>query len=178
MKFLAGIFLFLFFVSASAQQGLQMDIPEMDSTSTAAERQLMYQQLISGNTAPLLTGFNTQLPDFNFWGEFQKRYTLNFDFYPLASAMDFVSPFHFNTLHMPFFHNGEILSEAAYKLGENFVLGGYSYGANSVFSAPLPNQGASYFDTYGSTLFMQYKVSKNFKIETRINVNRHQGPGF
>lgn len=178
MRYILVILFILATLTTNAQQGLQMELPEMDTTQANVERQLLYRQLISGNTAPLLQGFNTQLPAFDFLGEFQKRYSLNFDFYPLASEVHLMAPFHFNTLYMPFFHNGEILSEAAYKLGDNFVLGGYSYGANSVFSAPLPNQGSSYFDTYGSTLFMQYKVSKNFKIETRINVNRNQGPGF
>jgi hypothetical protein len=78
----------------------------------------------------------------------------------------------------PFYQNGMVLSEGAYNFGGKFTFGGFSYGTNSVMSAPLPNQ-MNKFDNYGSTLFMQYKVSKNFKIETRVNINQGGGyPGF
>ena len=79
---------------------------------------------------------------------------------------------------IPFFRNGRILSSAEYKMGDRFTFGGFSYGANSIFSVPSFNPVNNKFDIYGSTLFLQYKISKNFKIETRVNVNKGPGPGF
>ena len=57
-------------------------------------------------------------------------------------------------------------------MADKFKIGGFSYGANSVFSAPFPNQGLNNYDYRGATMFMQYKVSKNFKIETSVNVQQ------
>jgi hypothetical protein len=76
----------------------------------------------------------------------------------------------------PFLQNETVFSGASYQINDRFTLGGYSFGANSVFSAPFPNQGMNNFDVRGSTMFLKYNVSKNFKIETRVNVT--QGPGF
>lgn len=177
-----GLFFILFFVlclSSAAQQGLQMDFTEIDSTEMELQRQLEYHQLITGSFNDNLLSSGLELPELNIQEEYRKRYTLNLDFAALPefkfagfSTGAFTTP-------LPFYYNAEVLSQEAYKLSDKFVIGGFSYGANSVFSAPLPNQNKSYFDTYGSTMFMQYKVSKNFKIETRVSVGKHNGPpGF
>lgn len=81
-------------------------------------------------------------------------------------------------LFSPFLRNSAIFSQGSFRLGDKFTVGGYSFGANTVFTAPFPNQGMNNFDVRGSTLFMEYKVSKNFRIGTQINVIREQGPGF
>ena len=86
--------------------------------------------------------------------------------------------FHLGVKDSPFYQNGTILSQAAYQLSDKFTMGGYSYGTNSIFAAPNANPRANKFNNYGSTLYMQYKVSKNFKIETRVNVSQGGGPGY
>lgn len=165
-------------LSSAAQQGLQMEFGEIDSTELQLQRNLEYHQFVMGTFGSDLFLNEIKLPEFNARQEYQQRYTMSFNFLPLAkSAFIGLSPGTF-TGFSPFYYNGQILSDAAYKLGDKFVVGGFSYGANSVISSPLSNQNGSYFDNYGSTMFMQYKVSKNFKIETSISVNQNRGPGF
>lgn len=161
-------------------QQLQGLIPlETDSVQLELDRQREYRQLLSGSAENSLLIGQPALPGFNEQFEFNKRYSFHFDF----NAFNGQTFSGFSTgsgipLYSPFYRNGMVLSEASYQLGNRFVLGGFSYGANSLFSAPFPNQGLNRFDSYGSTLFMQYKVSKNFKIETRVNVSQGNHPGF
>jgi len=175
-KYLTILFLFFLFGSM-AQQGLQMDFCEIDSTELEAHRQLEYTQFVNGTFGNNFLIGDMELPKFNPTQVYQQQYKIVFETLPLNN--------YFGAFLMggstgvsPFYYNGQILSDAAYKIGDKFVVGGFSYGANSVFSSPLPHQNGSYFDTYGSTMFMQYKVSKNFKIETSISVNQNRGPGF
>jgi hypothetical protein len=140
-----------------------------DSASIQLKRQIEYRQLVSGELLPPenIIAF----PKFDFNSGIDQRYTIglthgfnnglaNYSYFSAATTSPYFSPF---------YGNGMILSEGAYQLGSKFVLGGYSYGINSPFFAPLPNA-SNKFDRYGSTLYMQYKVGKNFKIETRFNV--------
>uniref|UniRef100_UPI0032176C79 hypothetical protein n=1 Tax=uncultured Draconibacterium sp. TaxID=1573823 RepID=UPI0032176C79 len=179
MKYFILVIFSVLGLSVNAQQKLMPEFGEIDSTELAAHRQLEYYQFITGDfgTDPLLN--TVELPKFNAQQEYRQRYTAYIEFLPLndlvfaglSSGMPFGA-------HSPFYHNGSILSQQAYRLGDKLVIGGYSYGMNSIYTAPFPNQNPSYFDTYGSTMFMQYKVSKNFKIETRVSVGQQHGPGF
>lgn len=178
MKHLFFIILVLSGFASFAQQGLQFDFTEQDSIEIKLQRKLEYRQLISGLSDFLVD--DIKLPDLNFQEEFQNRYKVSLSFLPVSQANLYsFSSGMTNSFPSPFYRNGQILSSAAYPIGNKFTIGGFSYGANSIFSAPLPNQQMNNFDSYGSTLFMEYKVSKNFKIETRVNVQqggRH--PGF
>jgi len=152
-------------------------ISEKDSVAMAAERQLMYHQLLSGvlPSGELLEP--VQLPDFSFQDEMAKRRNFSYVAENLNfSTFEFTSSGHFGIGLSPFLRNETVFSSASYQLNDRFTLGGYSFGANSVFSAPFPNQGFNNFDVRGNTLFLKYNVSKNFKIETRVNVTR--SPGF
>jgi hypothetical protein len=178
----------LFFIAyhSYAQQGLQMNFTEQDSAQMRLQRQIEYYQLVSGNffNSNLLLD-DIEIPKYDYLAETLSRYTISFDFSPVTGYQGITgyqgnSTGMVNPVFSPFYRNGTVLSAAAYQLGDKFTLGGYSYGTNSIFSAPYPNQGMNNnFDSYGSTLFMQYKVSKKFKIETRINVQqRGHYPGF
>ena len=180
MKKILFIALILIAQYCFAQQGLYTDFTEQDSAQMILQRQIEYYQLITGNyiNSDLLLG-DLELPEYDFMDEIQKSYTVGFDFSPVNNYIG-ISNGMTSPLYSPYYRNGEVLSAAAYKLGNKLTLGGFSYGANSVFSAPYPSQGMNNnFDSYGSTLFMQYKVSKKFKIETRINVQQNgRHPGF
>lgn len=160
-----------------AQEPLMPMLPEKDSVELAVERQLMYYQLLSG-TLPLEGLLEPiRLPEFSFQDEMLKR--RNIEFYSgdiNFNAFNFTMPGYFSLGLSPFLRNETVFSAAAYQLNNRFTLGGYSFGANSVFTAPFPSQGMNNFDVRGSTLFLKYNVSKNFKIETRVNVT--QGPRF
>lgn len=166
-------------LQATAQQGLQMDFGEVDSSEVELQRRIEYNQLISGNFNTNALAYDLNLPKFNLQQEYQKRYGLSLEFLPTNNLLfTGLSSGPIGT-YSPFYHNGTILSEQAFQLGDKLIIGGYSYGANNIHTTPNPNPKASYFDTYGSTMYMQYKVSKNFKIETRVSVGQRQGhPGF
>lgn len=164
----------LIFIVAFMQSQSQILMPlEKDSAQIELERQMEYFRLIGSRpeSSPLLAEF--ELPTFDLSAGYDNPYKVSFDFFALKALPlnNFASSLFFPG-YSPFFANGKILSEAAYQLGDKFILGGYSYGVNSVLSAPFPAGGNTLFDHYGSTLFMQYKVSKNFKIETRVNVSQ------
>ncbi|HZH70902.1 MAG TPA: hypothetical protein VFD91_00310 [Mariniphaga sp.] len=155
------------------------ELPEKDTVQLQLERDMLYRQLLSGSfmSTDLLQPFTVPQVDFN--ASLSERWNLDsFDFkqnllQPEDIRLGFIGP-----LFTPFIREGTVLSSAAYQLNDRFKVGGYSFGANSIFTAPFPNQGFNNFDVHGSTLFMQYKVSKNFKIETRVNVTQGYGPGF
>lgn len=178
LKNLLIIILFIVSFETWAQQGLQMEFTEIDSTQLVVQRQLEYYQLISGNSAFLNEDF--ALPEFNIQEGNTNNYNLNLDYFSLGNYnITNVSLGSMSTAYSPYYRNGTVLSSAAYRLGEKFTLGGFSYGANSMYSAPFPNKDANTFDAYGSTIFMEYKVSKNFKIGTRVNVQQGgHPPGF
>ncbi len=158
-----------------------MEFTEQDSAQMKLQREIEYRQLISGNVFdPSLMNDKIELPDFNFMEEYRNRYTLNMGISPMVNySFGGLSSGMSPTFYSPFYGNATVLSAASYKLGDKFVLGGYSYGSNSVFGAPGLNNGINNFENYGSTLILQYKVSKNFKIETQINVQQgRQHPGF
>lgn len=170
------LFVLLVFVSfgSFAQQGLQMKFGEVDSSEVKTQRQIEYHMFINGDFSPEGLISDLQLPDYKFNTNTGSPYTLNLTFQPLFTN-NFTSISNFQMIS-PFYYNGEILSSDAYQIGNKLVVGGFSYGANSIMSAPLPNQVGRNFDTYGSTMFMQYKISKNLKIETRVSVGQNKGP--
>lgn len=178
MRSVLIIFLLFFGLQAFAQQGLQMDFGEVDSSEVLLQRQIEYYNLINGGTDAGYLMEELQLPEFNMNQFYQSRYTLALAAFPQFNYTGL--SFHGSDIVSPNYYNAEILSSSAFELGDKFVIGGYSYGANLINTAPLPNQNSSYFDAYGSTMFMQYKVSKKFKIETSISIqqNRQGPPGF
>lgn len=153
-----------------------MDFGEIDSTDLQAHRQIEYFQFVNGNF--INDGFvqDFKLPKYSLSTVQLPAYNIGFD--ALSGAGYFGGPFSAMGVHSNFFHNTEILSQAAYNLGDKFVVGGFSYGSNHVMPAQLTHPQGSYFDSYGSTMFMKYKVSKNVSIETSISVGQNRGVGF
>jgi hypothetical protein len=76
----------------------------------------------------------------------------------------------------PFYTNGMVFNQATYQLSDKFSVGGNSFGAQSVFDRPKINSSINDMSTKGASMFMQYKVSKNFKVETRVSVSSHKSP--
>jgi len=76
----------------------------------------------------------------------------------------------------PFFINGNVYNQASYKLNNRFSFGGNSFGVQSIFDKPRMNSSIQEMSIKGASMFMQYKVSKNFKVETRVSVTNHQSP--
>jgi len=114
---------------------------------------------------------NFKLPEFDFnegllnWKQDFSYYIFNPEGYSNISY-----PF----TAFPFARAATVFNQAAYKLSDKFTFGGNSFGVQSVFTVPFPNQGLNSFDVRGASMFLQYKVSKNIKIETRVNVTNRQ----
>lgn len=162
-----------------AQQGAILKPMELDSIQVEIDDTDLKSQLITGSLIAepltLRNSFQSNFPDFNYY----ENNSLKFDFNSFSNfPINEFSLGNTRTFHSPFFNDAKILSQQAFTFGDKFVFGGFSYGVNSVFSAPNLNQNSTNFDFYGTTLFMQYKVSKNIKIETRINVTNSPGKGF
>lgn len=177
LKYLLSISCMIIFCNLFAQEPLMPLATEPDSSRLAAERQLMYHQLLSGIVPSGEWMQPVQLPKFDFAGEMIRRWNFNLSETSVNHrSFNQFRPGYFRLGLSPFLRNETVFSGSAYQLNDRFTFGGYSFGANSAFTAPFPNQGLNNFDVRGSTIFMQYNVSKNFKIETRVNVT--QGPGF
>jgi hypothetical protein len=76
----------------------------------------------------------------------------------------------------PFFTSGIIFNQATYRLNDRFSFGGSSFGAQSVFDKPKMNSSIRDMSTKGASMFMQYKFSNNFKVETRVSITNRQSP--
>ena len=108
------------------------------------------------------------LPDYNKNLDFKKY--LN---YPKSSTESFSTV---GYIVSPFYTNGAIFNQSTYRLSDRLSFGGNSFGAQSVFDAPRMNSSINNMSTKGASMFMQYKVSKNFKVETRVSVTTHKSP--
>jgi len=157
-----------------AQQGPQLILPETDSLEIASRETIMPEPALETGIITSNLFYNIDPVPLNIDQAYYNRYVLNPSLLKMPE-INFIPETSF-ILNSPFYTDGQIFGGSATQLNDKITIGGFSYGANSVFSAPLPNQQNSYYDTYGSTMFMQYKVSKNFKIETRVSVGHNQGP--
>ena len=176
MRNVLFILLILFTVFASAQQGPQLIMPEEDSIYIESVNPAFSSSIFQPgilNTDQIT--FNLQTLSFNDQLNYLKQFNINNSLLEMP-RINYIPEIAL-TGFSPYYSNAQIFGGSSAKLNDKFTIGGFSYGANSVFSAPLPNQNNSYYDTYGSTMFIQYKVSKNFKIETRVSVGHsNQGP--
>ena len=154
---------------------MPIELLEKDSVQIEPERQMFYRQLLPD---PFYGSSLTS--EFNFRRKTPLLFTDNFNFNEIFNPLHFHSTGInvFNFMSSPFLREETVFKGAIYKLSNKVNLGGYSFGANSIFSAPLPNQRMNNFDTRGAAMFLQYNVSKNFRIETRVNVRQGYAPVF
>lgn len=173
MKLAFTIFCLIIILGATAQEPLMPILPEQDSTELSAEPDMLYRQFPVGISpiGELMQPF--KMPEFNFDDALAQHQNLGLADYSFDNwhLNDFY-PGHFGISPAPFLRNGTVFSQGSYQLNDKFRVGGYSFGGNSIFSAPFPNQGIDNFDFRGSTFFMEYKVSDKFKIETRVSVSQ------
>ena len=76
----------------------------------------------------------------------------------------------------PFYSGGVVFNQSSYRMNDRLSFGGNSFGAQSIFDQPQMNSSMQNMSTRGASVFMQYKVSKNFKVETRVSISNHQSP--
>jgi hypothetical protein len=176
MKLLILVFLIFVYLCSSAQNN-----PESDSLTIPTVHDV---QSVLSLPEPLLpvSRISTELPfEFNpifdnqkLLPDFTKKLGLN-----EARAFPYVYSQSFTNADLalnPFYVNGFVYNHASYRLNDRFSLGGSSYGMNSIFDPMKINSGIQQMDFRGATMFMQYKVSKNIRVETRVNISNHQTP--
>jgi hypothetical protein len=110
---------------------------------------------------------------------------------PLVPAFsknfDFTQPLHILSTYpesvlnadfgfIPFLSTGKIFNQATYRLNDRFLLGGNSFGAQSVFDPPRLNSSIQNMNVKGASLFLQYKVSKSVKVEGRVSISNRTNP--
>ncbi|VAW18440.1 hypothetical protein MNBD_BACTEROID01-922 [hydrothermal vent metagenome] len=166
-------------IAVNAQGLMELPLPPIDTTGPEAidiGREMMPGQALFSNTLLNKGLFSRELtlPESDFNNLNAGRWQIDYSGL-LNQGNQFNSPGYFTTIN-PFIRSGIIFNQAKYKISENFTLGGNSFGANSIFSAPLPNRGNTNFDYRGASMFMQYKISKNVKIETRVSVTNSPHP--
>ncbi|HPR84557.1 MAG TPA: hypothetical protein PLG33_00820 [Prolixibacteraceae bacterium] len=108
------------------------------------------------------------LPDYNKILDIRKSFS--------AIKSESFSDMKMSVGYSPFFSTGKVFNSATYRLSDKFSFGGNSFGAQSVFDQPAMNPAIQNMSTKGASMFMQYKVSRNFKIETRVSVSNHSSP--
>ncbi len=78
----------------------------------------------------------------------------------------------------PFVNQLEITNQKQYQLNDKLSLGGSSFVGNSVFN-PLPaNPSLKDMSIYGASMFLEYKVSKKFKIGGGFSITNQNQPGI
>lgn len=108
------------------------------------------------------------LPDYNKNLDF-KKYLNGFE-----SSTETFSPVGFGL--SPFFTSGAIYNQATYRINDRFSFGGNSFGISTIFDQPKLNPSISGMSTKGASMFLQYKVSDKFKVQTRVSISNRQSP--
>lgn len=128
-------------------QGLsEISMPEPDSLKTVPlpkpghflANPLMYKEITAGIFAE---PFTLQAPAFDITPYLANNWKTEYQSFSFSGHPWFMHPP--GLLHAsPFLHSGTIFNQATYKLGEKIMLGGNSFGTNSIFTAPLPHPSA------------------------------------
>ena len=71
----------------------------------------------------------------------------------------------------PVFPFGRVFNQSAYQLNDRIIMGGNSYGAQSVFDRSKINSTIQDMSIKSASMFMQYKVTDHFKVQTRISIS-------
>lgn len=145
------------FVTTPESKELNFEMPLPFGESFPATKINLFDQSVFNQ--PLLPDFNKKL-------DFKK------ELYSPSVASQTFQDYRFG--FAPFYTGGIVTNQAIYKVSDKFSFGGNSFGAKSVFDRPDLNPSIQNMSTKGASMFMQYKVSKNFKIETRVSVTNHQ----
>ena len=162
---------------ASAQEEISLDSiskknpaslnhqPALEKTFIFDETTFSYELNLLDNAVfdqPLLPAYNKNL-DFLKYLNPSKEISHSYSFY--------------GALFNPVFPFGKVYNQSTYRLNERFLIGGNSFGAQSVFDRPKMNTTIQDMSIKGASMFMQYKVNDHFKVQTRISIsNRHSTP--
>lgn len=162
---------------ASAQEEIFSDtiatqLPELRMGQPAFEKTLIF------NDPTLMEGFDL-IENSVFNQPLFPSYNKNLDFLKYLNPPKEISQTYSirTTSFNPVFPFGHIFNQSAYRLNDRVVIGGNSFGAQSVFDQPKINSTIQDMSIKGASLFMQYKVNDHFKVQTRVSIsNRRSSP--
>lgn len=110
-----------------------------------------------------------QPPDFS---------SLLFSRWRIDSGSSLYYPFHFRnpgllTRNIPLVFGGTatLFNQASYQISDRLQVGGNSFGISPPWARPSLPGGDNRYDFRGASMFMEYKVSPNFRIGTSISVS-------
>jgi hypothetical protein len=78
--------------------------------------------------------------------------------------------FPFISTYFSFPGTGTVFNQAIYQATDRLKIGGNSFGINSLLHTPLPGVRPGNYDFRGMSVFMEYKINKNFRIGGSISV--------
>lgn len=115
-------------------------------------------------TFPDISIFNQPLlPDYNKNLEFSK--------YLNPKRISFSTAYSVGFSNHSIFSFGHVFNQSAYQLIDRLMIGGNSFGARSIFEAPKLNSSIHDMSIKGASMFMEYKVTDKFKVQTRVSVS-------
>ncbi len=104
-------------------------------------------------------------------------YTKNLDLKKYLFSGITSQSYSFNSFGIhPFLNFGSVFNQASYRVNDRITIGGNSFGAQSVFDRPKMNPAIQDMSIKGASMYMQYKISDHFKVETRVSISNHQSP--
>jgi hypothetical protein len=102
-------------------------------------------------------------PSFDFSGVLKSRWKTDVPFNSQFLTFPYISTY------FPF--SGTVFNQAISQATDRLKIGGNSFGINSLLHAPLPAIGPGNYDYRGMSVFMEYKINKNFRIGGSISVS-------
>jgi len=115
-------------------------------------------------TFPDISIFNQPLlPDFN--------KNIDFSKYLNPKQISFTTTYSAGFSNHSIFSFGHVFNQSAYQLNDRLMVGGNSFGARSIFDAPKLNSSIHDMSIKGASMFMEYKVTDKFKVQTRVSIS-------
>jgi hypothetical protein len=170
-------FIFTLAAQSSGQELLEPVIPRIDTLQSVQpagmEPQLTGQLFMPGSLQFFLNEpLKIESPTFDITPYLRSNWKVE----AYQTNMLFPGPVLFNRTMWsasPMLHSATFFNQASYQIGDKITLGGNSFGVNSIFTPPRLH-GSNQWETRGASMFMQYNVNKNFRIETRVSVSGSQ----
>jgi hypothetical protein len=174
-RFIIWIFTFLIYQFLAAQEPVKIQVPDKDSVRI--ELPSLFEPGIElpdyKEVNPLYLDLKTKLdiPAFDFSRYLHSRWNIHYFIFNnefLSGINRFTSP---GSFFSPFGVEGVILNQAVYQVSDKVIIGGNNFGMNSLLNSPLNYPGSGRYNIRGASLFMEYKVTKNFRIGGSVSVS-------
>lgn len=169
-SFLVLVTILICLLTASGQSD------SVNDTVGHPEYDFLYQELFNFDPA---STFGTLVPDLNFTQLGLTRWTNPFGYnLNLSQGITRITTPSYGYLVPgdPFLNSFSVLGEATCRLNDKFTLSGNSFSVRSIFDPSPLNQNLNTKGIKGASMFLQYKVSKNFHIGGGVSISNTPDP--